>query len=201
MKNILGKLIVFLLSLFASWALLYFVISEFILRFTQSSNILNFIIMIFAAFLFYSFAISIINKKFDKFYIDIIAILYFLLVIGITFFKSSYSYSPINLNPLSIINDFGEYFHHTLLVLISNIFIYIPLGIYVRYKTNIRIIKLLFDFLIYIVLIEFTQHITYTGIFDINDIITNTFGFLIGILGTNIYRKSYDQSINGSVKK
>lgn len=192
MNNILRKSIIFLLSLFASWVLLYFVISEVIIRFMQSSVTLSLIIMFVIAFVFYISAITIIDKKFNKLHIDTIAILYFLIVIGLTFFKSSYNVAYFNLNPLNMLHDFKDYFHQTLLLLVCNLFIYIPLGIYVSYKTRIRAFKLLFGFLLYIFVIELIQVISHRGIFDINDIITNTFGFYIGTLCNNIMKNFKD---------
>lgn len=184
-KIFFEKALIFLLSLFASWALFYFVISEVLTRLMQPSIILCIIIMFLIAFIFYISAISIISKKFNKSYIDMIAILYFLMVIGLAFFKSSYTYAAINLNPLSILDEFKAFFSHTLLLLISNTLIYFPLGVYIKYKTNKENFKILLVFLLYIFLIEFIQFISHSGIFDINDIITNTLGFFIGILCAN----------------
>jgi glycopeptide antibiotics resistance protein len=103
-------------------------------------------------------------------------------------FKSSYNSAFANLNPLSIIHDFKTYFNHTLLLLVSNILIYIPVGVYVSYKARIRVLRLLLGFVFYIFIIEFTQSFSHRGIFDINDIITNSLGFLAGILCSNFIK-------------
>lgn len=192
-KNFFEKALIFLLSLFASWALFYFVISEVLTRLMQPSIILCILIMLFVAFVFYISVVSIISKKFNKFYIDIIAILYFLMVIGLTFFKSSYTHTAINLNPLSILDEFKAFFNHTLLLLISGTLIYFPLGVYIKYKTNEKNFKILLVFLLYISLIEFIQLISHSGIFDINDIITNTLGFFIGVLCANSIKCYFDK--------
>jgi len=181
-KIIFVKFIAFLLSLIASGMLFYFVISEIIMRFMQSSNALGLIIIFVIACIFYMAAVSIITKKVNKSYINIIAILYFLGLIGITFFKSSYSNTIINMNPLSILDEFKNYFNHTLLLLITNVLIYIPFGMYIKYKTKIRGLKMFLSFLLYIFLVELIQLISHSGIFDINDIIINTLGFYIGVL-------------------
>ncbi|MBW9159714.1 VanZ family protein [Clostridium tagluense] len=196
-KNILKNSIILLLSLIASWALHYFVISEVLMRFMQSSIILSISIMIITAFILYSSAISLINKKVNKIHIDIIVTLYFLVVICLTFFKSSYSYGYINLNPLSIINDFQNYFNHTLLLTISNTLIYLPLGIYIKNKISVSNKKLIFGYLLYIFLVEIIQSITHKGIFDINDIITNTLGFSIGVLcGSSVIKYFTKHKVN-----
>ncbi|MBU3113690.1 VanZ family protein [Clostridium lacusfryxellense] len=200
LKNILKNSIIILLSLIASWALHYFIISNVLMRFMESSNILSISIMMISAFIFYSLAISIINKKVSEIHIDIIAILYYLVVIGLTFFKSYYSTGYINLNPLSILNDFQDHFHHALLLTISNTLIYLPLGIYIKNKTRVSNKKLFLGFLFYILLVEIIQSISHRGIFDINDIITNTLGFFIGVLcgsfvtkySTNSYKQIAD---------
>ena len=137
--------------------------------------------MMFIAFIFYSIAISIINKKVDKIRIDIIAALYFLVVIGLTFFKSSYTNGYyINLNLFSILSDFQDHFNHALLITSSNTLTYLPLGIYIKDRIRVSNKKLLLGYLLYIFLIEIIQLITRTGtidIIDIIDIITNTIGF------------------------
>jgi uncharacterized membrane protein YraQ (UPF0718 family) len=53
LKNILKNSIILLLSLIASWALHYFIISNVLMRFMESSNILSISIMMFIAFIFY----------------------------------------------------------------------------------------------------------------------------------------------------
>jgi hypothetical protein len=45
-----------------------------------------------------------------------LAVLYFGMAIGLSFFKTTSNFSGINLNPFSIVVDFKEYFNHTLLL-------------------------------------------------------------------------------------
>lgn len=112
--------------------------------------------------------------------------LYFVVVIGLSFFKSIHYFTGMNFNPLNIINEFRSYFQHTLFLLVSNLLIYLPLGIFVRFKMKVNNSKLIIGFLLYILLIEIMQYVSHTGIFDINDIILNTLGFLIGIYSCNL---------------
>ena len=142
--------------------------------------------MIFTAFAFYVFAISVINKKVNKIHIDILVVLYFVVVIGLSFFKSIHNFTGMNLNPFNIINEFRSYFQHTLFLVVSNLLIYLPLGIFVRFKMKVNNSKLIIGFLLYILLIETMQYVSHTGIFDINDIILNTLGFHIGIYSYNL---------------
>lgn len=191
MQDILKKSSIFLLSLVASWLLLYFFIWDIVMRLMPSSIILNIIIMIVTVFTLYFTALSIVYKKINKTSVDIISFLYFILVIGLTFFKSIYSTVYFNLNPLNIINEFRDYFKHTLILLVSNTLIYVPLGIYISYKSKLRTVELFRNFIVYILVIEFLQTISHRGIFDINDIITNTIGFLLGVLFYKVIRIKY----------
>jgi glycopeptide antibiotics resistance protein len=191
MQDILKKSSIFLLSLVISWFLLYFFIWDIVRRLMTSSIILNIIIMIVTVFILYFTATSIVYKRFNKFYVDVISFLYFILVIGLTFFKSSYDSVYFNLNPLSIIREFQDYFKHALILLVSNTLIYVPLGIYIAYKSKLRALELFRNFIVYIVVIEFLQTISHRGIFDINDIIANTIGFLLGVLFYKVIRIRY----------
>jgi glycopeptide antibiotics resistance protein len=115
--------------------------------------------------------------------------LYFGIAIGLSFFKTMSNFNGINLNPLSIINDFKNHFNHALLLAVTNTLLYVPLGIYIRFKVKISNFKLFIGFLLYILLIEVIQNVSHRGIFDINDIILNTLGFFIGVLCSNFIMK------------
>ena len=62
------------------------------------------------------------------------------------------------------------------------VLIYLPLGIYIKNKIRVSNKKLFLGYLLYVLLVEIIQSISHRGIFDINDIITNTLGFFIGVL-------------------
>lgn len=145
------------------------------------------IVRVFLTLLLYYLIVSIKNKQVRKYQIHIVFLIYLICILTLTFFKGAYGdgVAGINLNPLEIINDFNLS-SNTLLLLLGNLFIYIPIGIYIRYILNISSIKLFLGIIIYCIIIEFIQHITKLGIFDINDIILNSCGFIIGIL---IYEK------------
>lgn len=96
-----------------------------------------------------------------------------------------YNYTSIlNYNTL-FINDFNLS-SNTGLLLIGNIFLYVPIGVYVKYISHTRNSVLFISFLIYCLLVEIIQYIFNLGSFDINDIIFNSFGFILGVL---IYEK------------
>ncbi|GAA0741425.1 VanZ family protein [Clostridium oceanicum] len=190
----LKKSVIFVLSLFLSWALYFFVISEFMIRFMEGSTALSFAVMFFIAFVFYSFTLWVVTRKFNKLHIDILAALYFFIIIGLTFFKTSYSNAAININPFNILREFQQYFAHTLILTISNLFIYLPLGLYIKNKVKVSNKRLFLSWFIYIILVESIQAAAHTGIFDINDIITNTLGFLIGVLLNSLVIKYFSRN-------
>lgn len=145
------------------------------------------IVRVFLTLLLYYLILSIKNKQVRKYKIHIVFLIYLICILTLTFFKGAYGdgVAGINLNPLEIINDFNLS-SNTLLLLLGNLFLYIPIGIYIRYILNISSVKLFLGIIIYCIIIEFIQYITKLGIFDINDIILNSCGFIIGVL---IYEK------------
>ncbi|CUP61586.1 VanZ family protein [Clostridium baratii] len=145
------------------------------------------IVRVFLTLLLYYLILSIKNKQVRKYKIHIVFLIYLICILTLTFFKGAYGdgVAGINLNPLEIINDFNLS-SNTLLLLLGNLFLYIPIGIYIRYILNISSVKLFLGIIIYCIIIESIQYITKLGIFDINDIILNSCGFIIGVL---IYEK------------
>ncbi|MDU5742388.1 MAG: VanZ family protein, partial [Clostridium sp.] len=68
------------------------------------------------------------------------------------------------------------------LLIIGNVFAYVPIGIYIKYVSRIKNIKLYCYFILYCLIIESIQYIFKLGSFDINDIIMNSAGFIIGVI-------------------
>jgi glycopeptide antibiotics resistance protein len=196
-KNILRNSIVLFICLFTTYFIFYNFVSELLTRFMSPSTGLYLGMMMFTTTILYVFSISIINKKISKVHVDFLTVMYFGLTIGLSFFKTMSNYNGINLNPFSIITDFKEYFNLTLLLVVTNTLLYFPLGLFVKFRSKVSNLKLLIWFLLYILIIEVMQYILHRGIFDINDIILNTIGFLIGVLCRDFVIKS---SIKRKVK-
>jgi glycopeptide antibiotics resistance protein len=196
-KNILRNSIVLFICLFTTYFIFYNFVSELLTRFMSPSTGLYLGMMVFTTTILYVFSISIINKKISKVHVDFLTVMYFGLTIGLSFFKTMSNYNGINLNPFSIITDFKEYFNLTLLLVVTNTLLYFPLGLFVKFRSKVSNLKLLIWFLLYILIIEVMQYILHRGIFDINDIILNTIGFLIGVLCRDFVIKS---SIKRKVK-
>ncbi len=106
--------------------------------------------------------------------------MYIIMLITLFFSKdinSSSGYvNTFNLDVRRLIDDFN-FSNVGYIVFIMNVFLIIPLGWMCR-KIDL-FIKLLLPLFIFLV-VEYTQYVNQVGIFDINDIILNTFGFYIG---------------------
>ena len=95
-----------------------------------------------------------------------------------------------NLKPLHSIRLFsqllepgGPHFHLALLNLLGNLLIFVPYGflglLLLRNKSHFR---LFFSGLFCILLIEFLQLLTGIGVWDIDDILLNTLGLILGLI-------------------
>lgn len=180
-KLILKHSAIILISLVISYMTFYFVLEEWFMRFYPETFLSGLIARLFLAVFIYAAVISIINKKVNIVHIDILAIIYFVLIVVFSLFRESHI-SLININPLTIIDDFRRNNTTTMVLLISNIFVYFPQGVYIKYRTKSKNVILVFGFLIYIVIIESMQHFLHTGVCDINDILENTLGFYLGAI-------------------
>lgn len=184
--KIFKHLLLFLLCFVSSIFLCMRIFDDILVRVT-TSELSYMIIRVFLTITLYSLIISISNKQIKNSQIHLISILYILCILCVTFFKGMYGdgSSGVNLNPLEIINDFNLS-SNTGLLLIGNIFLYVPIGIYIKYISRTRNSVLFISFLIYCLLVEIIQYIFNLGSFDINDILFNSFGFILGVL---IYEK------------
>ena len=181
LKKIISNVALIFICILISYMSCYKFLDNLILSISMSSNIFvaTRIILALALFIFIKF---IINKKVNSKYIDLLFCLYFILILMLTLFKNDNGWTGnINLNPLEVFKDIKSS-SNGLILLVGNICMYIPIGIYIEYrffnKKNTLKIGL---FLIYIFLIELIQHIFKKGVFDIDDIISNLIGFLIGV--------------------
>jgi glycopeptide antibiotics resistance protein len=76
--------------------------------------------------------------------------------------------------------------------LFGNIFVFIPLGIFIPilFQRTRRFIKMVFISVGSILVVELIQFFTYTGTFDIDDIILNTLGVTMGYICWKIFSKN-----------
>ena len=131
-----------------------------------------------------------ISKKrvYDILYYGILC-LYFVILFWILFQRrASGGIRILNLAPFSTISSYfyinGEILHgYGLVNLIGNILIFVPMGIYlslITKKTSIRDNTILVAFIS--LGVEILQYIFALGVADIDDLILNTIGGLIGII-------------------
>lgn len=188
MKKYLVQGAATIFSIVISFVISYCLFKNIIIKVIGVYSFTNILITLTMAAIIYTFILKFCYGKISKYNIDFIAILYFLMVISLSLFRYKHSVAIIILNPISFINDFKINFMGTLILFLGNTLVYLPLGVYVKYRFNTDKQDLVMEFLIYILIIENIQYITLRGVFDIGDIVTNLFGFYIGILLTESYR-------------
>lgn len=150
------------------------------LGYSKNVFIQTIFITVFALTIYILFNVSINNERINI-YANKFIVIYILFLIAITFFKARTHNMVFILDPLNSIWSLKESFIVSLVNIFGNLVMYIPIGVYIKYKFNNHILRVTFIFLIYILLVEFTQGITKTGVFDMNDVVTNTLGFVIGM--------------------
>lgn len=131
----------------------------------------------------------LIDKEKISKYIDGFIIVYILFLIAITFFKAKLNYHSYTINPIDSLTEIKCDILGGIINIFGNIFMYVPIGVYIKEKLNPRNKIAVLFFIIYIVSVEITQALTKTGTFDTNDIIMNTLGFTIGLSIYNKYKK------------
>lgn len=137
-----------------------------------------FLMLIF--FTIYVFGeVYLFNKKVHK-YINKYMILYSIYLLDITFFKADFHhihfifnpltsfFASFTLSPIALLNTFG------------NLFMYVPIGVYIRYKSKLEDYLLILFFIVFIATVEFLQGLSKVGVCDTNDMLTNTLSFYIG---------------------
>lgn len=163
------KILAILFSFFCSFSICYFYLDDLVGRFTDQTYI--FITM--RILLFSLISLYLLGKlDFKK-----ISIIYILLIAVLTFKKVAFR--SYNFNVFSIIHELN--YNNQKLLLLGNIIMYIPVGYFIM-KGQKGFLKNLSLFIVFIFLVESTQYLLMLGIFDINDIILNSLGFMIGMI-------------------
>ena len=138
--------------------------------------------------------------------INILYIIYCVLLIWIILFKLSFTISDIlNLIKPRTINFIPFYYPYevkfNLKEVIENFIIFIPVGIYLKMLNKSNKQVMLYGF-IFSLILEISQFIFGLGATDITDIITNTAGTILGLLGYLILVKLFKnrEKINNVLK-
>ena len=138
--------------------------------------------------------------------INILFIIYCVLLVWIILFKLSFTISDIlNLIKPRTINLIPFYYPYEvkfhLKEVIENFIIFIPVGIYLKMLNMSNKQVMLYGF-IFSLILEISQFIFGLGATDITDIITNTSGTILGLLGYLILVKLFKnkEKINNVLK-
>lgn len=149
-------------------------------------NTIHILAILVQGFFIFTIFKQILEKKISKISMYMIWICYFCILLFVLFIRLVGN-RGINLNPFDFINSLKSD-HMFFLTMIMNILIFAPLGYFFRKKT---FIISLISIVIISLSVETIQYIFKLGIFDIDDILLNTIGFIIGYkLTRSLYYKS-----------
>ncbi|MDQ0193271.1 VanZ family protein [Paenibacillus wynnii] len=124
-----------------------------------------------------------------------IGMTYLLIMIKLLFLRGRHfgDYYMFNLMPFRTINNYLIHrehfpFHTWFENLIGNVVLFIPMGSFIPVlnRTYFKTLKFLAMSLTILFSVELIQMLTWVGSFDIDDIILNNFGALIGLIMTRI---------------
>lgn len=128
-------------------------------------------------------------------FITLLALSYALMMCWLLFFRDRYLGEGYNYNivPLYTIKKYIIHYDHFnfdiwFKNLFGNIVLFIPIGIFLPLlnKKYLSVFRLVVVSILLIAVVEFTQMATRVGSFDVDDIILNTFGALLGLLMTRL---------------
>ena len=139
------------------------------------------IILSIISYIFFRILVRIKYKKkieFNKEFSLIMFIIYLLILFFIvTYPINEYGYNNYNLFRELLRYKIGS--NGFINNIIGNILLFIPFGMFLRYYFKLKIISLIFITILYSLSIEITQ-ILINRVFDIDDIILNLIGSIIG---------------------
>jgi len=127
--------------------------------------------------------------------ITAMALFYALVMCWLLFYRDRYFGQGYNYNlvPLYTIKKYIIHYDHFnpdiwFKNLFGNIVLFIPIGIFLPLfnKKYLNVFRLTFITILLIAAVELIQMLTRVGSFDIDDIILNTFGALLGLLMTRL---------------
>lgn len=176
------KYIVFaIVSISISVILCYFFVDDMFVNFATTTQ--SFLCLrLFIAVIIYLSIKWIVKKPIKAVEKDILFFSYMLLAISLSIFRFKLNYAePMNFNVLNIVND-----SKTTIVL--NVLFYIPFGYYAKSRVRLKTVYTFIIFLAYIISIELLQCYLEVGCFDINDIICNILGFIIGFISKKVFK-------------
>ncbi|MFC5653395.1 VanZ family protein [Paenibacillus solisilvae] len=93
-----------------------------------------------------------------------------------------YSYNVIPFHTLKMYMNHADHFDMRtwFINVVGNVAVFVPFGIAIPYLIGIRVIRFTLSFIAALFIIEFLQLILRRGSFDIDDVLLNTIGAMIG---------------------
>lgn len=129
-------------------------------------------------------SIETLKKLYKVFIFPYTLLLLYLMLLG--FGREQFNYHIIRLTPIISTIEFiqnAKSIKHIITNILGNIILFIPFGFLKWVFPKIDNFKtLLFHFLSIIIIIETLQYFTRMGVFDIDDLLLNSFGLWIGYL-------------------
>ncbi len=181
----MGKVKVF--GVFIASCVLYFLFcSRVLFRFTNfiQSPFAAISLILSASIITLLIYLQVSKKKFHKVFIYCFYVPY-ILALGRILLGRKYTFRGLELNPLAFISYFSQprgSFENFM-----NIMLFVPIGILLSKAPKKKIIPLS---LIGILCIETLQYITYSGVFDLSDVLLNFLGIYLGLnIGAYFARK------------
>lgn len=190
--DVLNKEMIILLSVITAAVINVGIIIPFWASLGYQKNVyIQSIFITLTVFMIYILFNIVLNNESPFYYFDNFMIIYFLFIIGVTFFKSSLSSMSFCFNPFTTFIGFiKEGSPFSIVNILGNLAMYVPFGFYFRYRSKHSDKNLIKLFIIYIVIVEFTQGLTKTGTCDTNDMLVNTIGFIVGLKLYKYFQKN-----------
>ena len=173
-----------ILTCIISFLVFYYVTSNFLDSHFQGLYVIEPLLYLLILFgqtlIFYGSSYLLLNPshRIPTFVLRLLWVIYFLVMILLLFFRV-YHDNNINLNLLELFNFETTNLSQTIL----NLILFIPIGYWLK---HLKISSVLLLSLLLITSIELLQFVSHRGIFDIVDILIDTFGIMIGYI---IFRK------------
>ena len=134
-----------------------------------------------------------LNKILHNFLLCFFMGVYFFILFVFLFLKKT-SFQSVNLVPFQTIHNYliGDKLARSFAVsnILGNIVLFLPLGIYIMLLNPVKKISIKVCYIALVsVIVEAIQYLCKVGVTDIDDVILNTFGGLIGVLICKILYK------------
>lgn len=162
---------------FALSVLLFTTILDNFLLWQFEGAFINVVLRLLLAFFIFMVLSGLLKGALPKYLIWILGFTYILIILYVILLKPSFV-RGLNLNPLTLFNDIVYIPFYP----IANFISFIPIGIFVRYLSpNAKFRFQVVGGFLGSIVIEIIQYIFNLGVTDINDVITNGCGIVVGV--------------------